>query len=83
MGQSLISGMDYWNGLLEWPTGIFDLKFKHKTSLLSHSARLQEGGGKQLNACSHTVVYNHWTGMVEWNGGMEQWNVFYRVKGHC
>ena len=21
--------------------------------------------------------------MVEWNGGMEKWNVFYRVKGHC
>lgn len=19
-------------------------------------------------------VYNHWTGMVDWTGGMEQWN---------
>ena len=21
-----------------------------------------------------TVVYNHWTGTVDWNGGMEWWN---------
>ena len=30
------------------------------------------------------VYYNHWTGLVvEWNGGLKWWNVFYRVRGHC
>ena len=34
-GQSLFSGMDYWNGLLEWTTGMpFDLKFNHKTPIV-------------------------------------------------
>ena len=33
-GQSLFSGMDYWNGLLEWTTGMpFDLKFSHKNPI--------------------------------------------------
>ena len=32
--QSLFSGMDYWNGLLEWTTGMpFDLKFSHKNPI--------------------------------------------------
>ena len=35
--QSLFSGMDYWNGLLEWTTGMpFDLKFSHKNPLLAN-----------------------------------------------
>ena len=28
----------------------------------------------------YPVVYNHWTGMVEWNGVLEWWN---GVKGQC
>ena len=31
------------------------------------------------------VVYNHWTGTVDWNGGMEWWNHQFsrnEVKGH-
>ena len=31
------------------------------------------------------VVYNHWTGTVNWNGGMEWWNcnlAKMRSKGH-
>ena len=33
--QSLFSGMDYWNGLLEWTTGMpLDLKFNHKTPII-------------------------------------------------
>ena len=32
--QSLFSGIDYWNGLLEWTTGMpFDLKFSHKNPI--------------------------------------------------
>ena len=41
--QSLFSGMGYWNGLLEWTTGMpFDLKFSHKNPLLAN-------GGVGLN----------------------------------
>ena len=32
-----------------------------------------------------SVVYNHWTGMVDWNGVMEWWNCKFskmRSKGH-
>ena len=34
---------------------------------------LQVGCQSALQAALHKteVVYNHWTGMVEWNGGME------------
>ena len=28
----------------------------------------------KLQASCTLVVYNHWTGMVDWNGGMEWWN---------
>ena len=36
--------------------------FCHYVDLNSESQKFKE------------VVYNHWTGMVDWNGGMERWN---------
>ena len=34
------------------------------------------GQASSMRQCASSawVVYNHWTGMVEWNGGMEWWN---------
>ena len=29
---------------------------------------------------SVTVVYNRWTGTVDWNGGLERWNALYARK---
>ena len=50
--ESVNSGLDYWNGLLDWTTGLtFDIKFKgilyvkgRKSIAISHGMRDAIGG---------------------------------------
>ena len=61
MQESVNSGLDYWNGLVDWTTGLtFDLKFSHEMDVkgvrliaISHNNVIggEPGGFKHNSVC--------------------------------